>query len=88
MHQRQLLASWLGWQSFIRYGTKIEPALLLRVAANQAWWEYIPSRVRKASGPWLDQFGPPAVTVVHRSTRSTIMSACRGFNNRIAVGSA
>jgi alkaline phosphatase D len=54
--------SWQGWQSFIRYGDTVEPAQPLRVAANQAWWEYIPSRVRKASGAGLDQFGPPAVT--------------------------
>ena len=54
--------SWQGWQSFIKYDNKIEPAQPLRVAANQAWWEYIPSRVRKVSGPGLDQFGPPAVT--------------------------
>ncbi|WP_294054469.1 alkaline phosphatase D family protein [Sphingomonas sp.] len=53
--------SWQGWQSFIKYGGKVEPAQPLRVAANQAWWEYIPSRVRKASGAGLDQFGPPTV---------------------------
>jgi len=53
--------SWLGWQSFIRYGSKVEPAQPLRVAANQAWWEYIPARVKKASGPGLDQFSPPKV---------------------------
>ena len=45
--------SWLGWQSFIRYpGSKIESAQPLRVAANQAWWEYIPSRVRKSVRSW------------------------------------
>ncbi|MCW3848530.1 alkaline phosphatase D family protein [Sphingomonas sp. LB-2] len=53
--------SWQGWQSFIKYGNKVEPAQPLRVAANQAWWEYVPARVRKASGPGLDQFGPPTV---------------------------
>ena len=53
--------SWQGWQSFIKFGGKVEPAQQLRVDANQAWWEYIPSRVRKASGPGLDQFSPPAV---------------------------
>ena len=78
--------SWLGWQSFIRYGSKIEPAQPLRVAANQAWWEYIPSRVHKASGPGLDQFGPPAVTVAPIDTLDD-----HGFgaepNNRTAVGS-
>jgi alkaline phosphatase D len=53
--------SWQGWQSFIKYDGKAEPAQALRVAANQAWWEYIPSRVRKASGPGLDRFDGPQV---------------------------
>jgi len=78
--------SWQGWQSFIKYDRKIEPAQPLRVAANQAWWEYIPSRVRKASGPGLEQFGPPEVSKAPINTLDD-----RGFgdeaNNRIAVGS-
>ncbi len=53
--------SWQGWQSNIKYGGKVEPAQPLRVAANQAWWEYIPSRVRKASGAGLEEFRPPTV---------------------------
>jgi alkaline phosphatase D len=55
--------SWQGWQSTIKYDGKSEPAQPLRVAANQAWWEFIPSRVAKASGPGLDRFDPPAVRV-------------------------
>ncbi len=79
--------SWQGWQSFIQYGPKvIEPAQPLRVAANQAWWEYIPSRVAKASGPGLDQFGPPKVV-----TAPITKLDDHGFgdeaNNRTAVGS-
>ncbi|PXA82940.1 phosphodiesterase [Nostoc sp. 3335mG] len=79
--------SWQGWQSFIVYpGSKVEPAQPLRVAANQAWWEYIPARVRKASGAGLDQFGPPAVAKAPIETFDD-----HGFgteaNNRIAVGS-
>lgn len=54
--------SWQGWQSFIKYGGKTEPAQALRVAANQAWWEYVPSRVHKASGPGLTEFAGPTVT--------------------------
>jgi alkaline phosphatase D len=78
--------SWQGWQSFIEYDGKAEPAQALRVAANQAWWEYIPSRVRKASGPGLDRFGPPAVQ------NAPIPSLDEdGFgdevNNRVAIGS-
>ncbi len=78
--------SWQGWQSFIKYGGKVEPAQPLRVAANQAWWEYIPSRVRKASGDGLEAFGAPAVE------KAPIESFdADGFgteaNNRVAVGS-
>ncbi|HVV97501.1 MAG TPA: alkaline phosphatase D family protein [Rhodanobacteraceae bacterium] len=53
--------SWQGWQSFIKYGGEAEPAQALRVAANQAWWENIPSRVRKSSGKGLDRFAGPKV---------------------------
>src|SRR5262252_4344513 len=53
--------SWKGWQSFIKYDGESEPAQKLRVAANQAWWEYIPSRVRKASGAGLNRFDGPKV---------------------------
>jgi alkaline phosphatase D len=55
--------SWQGWQSTIKYNGRSEPAQPLRVAANQAWWEFIPSRVVKASGPGLDRFAPPHVEV-------------------------
>jgi alkaline phosphatase D len=78
--------SWQGWQSFIKYDGKSEPAQKLRVAANQAWWEYIPSRVRKASGPSLDRFDPP--TVVDAPIRSLDADGFGNeMNNRIAVGS-
>jgi alkaline phosphatase D len=56
--------SWQGWQSTIKYDGKSEPAQALRVAANQAWWEYIPSRVHKASGPGLERFDGPHVETV------------------------
>jgi len=78
--------SWQGWQSFIAYGGEPEPAQPLRVAANQAWWEYIPARVRKASGPGLDRFAGPTVT----KAPITKLDA-DGFgdepNNRTAIGS-
>lgn len=78
--------SWQGWQSFIKYGVKVEPAQPLRVAANQAWWEYIPSRVRKASGAGLEQFAPPSVATAPIDTFDD-----HGFgterNNRIAIDS-
>lgn len=54
--------SWQGWQSLIKYpGGATEPAQALRVAANQAWWEYIPSRVAKSSGAGLAKFDGPAL---------------------------
>jgi alkaline phosphatase D len=78
--------SWQGWQSFTKFGGKVEPAQQLRVDANQAWWEFIPSRVRKASGTGTDQFVPPAVANAPIETFDE-----DGFgtetNNRIAVGS-
>ena len=78
--------SWQGWQSFIKYGDKIEPAQPLRVAANQAWWEYIPSRVAKASGAGLEEFGPPAVAAVP-ITKLDDYGFGDEANNRAAVGS-
>ena len=54
--------SWQGWQSFIKYGPKVEPAQSLKVAAMQAWFEYQPARVKKASGPSLEKFDAPKVS--------------------------
>ena len=54
--------SWRGWQSSVILGKGPEPAQELRVAANQAWFEYQPARVRKASGPDLSRFAGPKVT--------------------------
>ncbi len=53
--------SWQGWQSNVKYQGKVEPAQAIKVAANQAWFEYIPARIHKASGPSLDSFDAPRV---------------------------
>jgi alkaline phosphatase D len=37
------------------------PAQTRKVAAMQAWFEYQPARIRKASGPSLERFDPPKV---------------------------
>lgn len=78
--------SWQGWQSTIKYDGKSEPAQALRVAANQAWWEYIPSRVHKASGPGLEVFDGP-----HVETRPIERLDADGLgdepNNRAALAS-
>jgi alkaline phosphatase D len=79
--------SWQGWQSFIKYpGSGTEPAQPLRVAANQAWWEYVPSRVAKASGPGLETFGPPEV-VKAPITKLDDHGFGDEANNRTAIGS-
>ena len=53
--------SWLGWQSFQRFGAEVREAQTRRVAASQAWFEYQPARVRKAGGDSLERFEAPAV---------------------------
>ncbi|MFL6753239.1 MAG: alkaline phosphatase D family protein, partial [Sphingomicrobium sp.] len=42
--------SWQGWQSQQVFGGETRPAQTRKVAANQAWWEYQPARVRQPSG--------------------------------------
>jgi alkaline phosphatase D len=53
--------SWQGWQSSVKLGKGPEPAQEYRVAANQAWFEYQPARIHKASGPDLSRFDGPKV---------------------------
>jgi alkaline phosphatase D len=60
--------SWLGWQSLQVFDGMTRPAQTRKVAAMQAWFEYQPARVRKASGPALERFDPPKVVnapIVH-----------------------
>jgi alkaline phosphatase D len=52
--------SWQGWQSIVKGGPFEQPGQTVKVAANQAWFEYIPARVAPPSGV-LEHFGPPAV---------------------------
>ncbi len=52
--------SWQGRQSIVQAGGPPRPGQTVKVAANQAWFEYIPSRVSPPSGS-LAEFGPPAV---------------------------
>ena len=49
--------SWLGRQSMVQVGGQPpRPGQTVKVAANQAWFEYIPARVEAPSGK-LDTFG-------------------------------
>jgi len=52
--------SWLGRQSILRPGDNGRPGQSVKVAANQAWFEYIPARVTPPSGS-LAEFGAVAV---------------------------
>jgi alkaline phosphatase D len=48
--------SWQGWQSIQQAGGPPRPGQTIKVAANQAWFEFIPARVNAPSGS-LDVFG-------------------------------
>jgi alkaline phosphatase D len=52
--------SWQGRQSIVQAGGEPQPGQTVKVAANQAWFEYIPARVSPPSGS-LDEFGTVAV---------------------------
>src|SRR3954447_13737211 len=52
--------SWRGWQSIVQAGSFVQPGQSVKVAANQAWFEYLPARVTPPSGS-LEQFGAPSV---------------------------
>src|SRR6201996_8265649 len=55
--------SWQGWQS-IQKAVKERPGQSIKVAANQAWWEYLPARCKKVGGPSWESFDPPKVADV------------------------
>jgi alkaline phosphatase D len=53
--------SWQGWQSQQQFGGEVRPGQTKKVAANQAWWEYQPGRVRQPAGYELNRFNRPRV---------------------------
>jgi alkaline phosphatase D len=53
--------SWLGWQGFEKFDGTTRPAQRRKVAANQAWFEYQPARIRKPGVASLDHFNAPRV---------------------------
>ncbi len=77
--------SWLGWQGIQRFDGENRPAQTRKVAANQAWFEYHPGRVRQPSGG-LERFRPPAV-----ENAAIIRFDAQGLgqepNNLAAIGS-
>lgn len=56
--------SWQGYQSIQVFGGNEKPAQTRKVAANQAWFEMNPARVRTAAGFQLDRFPDPKVADV------------------------
>jgi alkaline phosphatase D len=52
--------SFQGWQSIVKAGPFEQPGQSVKVAANQAWFEYIPARVTRGKR-LLERFDPPAV---------------------------
>ena len=52
--------SWQGWQSIVKAGRFEQPGQSVKVAANQAWFEYMPARVTRR-GKLLERFDAPAV---------------------------
>lgn len=53
--------SWTAWQSQQVFNGEVRPAQTKKIAANQAWFEYQPARVRQPRGVVFDRFAPPAV---------------------------
>ena len=53
--------SWLGWQSQQYFGGS-RPAQTVKVAANQAWFEFQPGRFLKPDKRLLEHFQAPRVT--------------------------
>jgi alkaline phosphatase D len=53
--------SWQGWQSIVKGSGYERPGQSVKVAANQAWFEYLPARVTRPHSTSLETFDPPAV---------------------------
>ena len=53
--------SWLGWQGLQVFQGKTRPAQTFKAAANQAWFEYQPARVKQPNGAGLARFVAPEV---------------------------
>jgi alkaline phosphatase D len=78
--------SWLGYQGMEIFEGRTRPAQTRKVAANQAWFEYQPARVRKSSGTGLDRFDPPRV-VDAAITQFDDDGVGQEPNNLLAIGS-
>jgi len=77
--------SWQGWQSIQMFGEGDVPAQTLKVAANQAWFEFQPARVSPPGGT-LEAFDTPHVEDVHVTAFDDHGLGLEA-NNRIAIDS-
>jgi alkaline phosphatase D len=78
--------SWMGWQSIVKAGSFERPGQTVKVAANQAWFEYLPARVARPNSASLETFDPPAVKDV-KIERFDADGLGDEPNNRIAINS-
>src|SRR5258705_87504 len=78
--------SWLGWQSLLKFGGETRPAQTRKVAANQAWFEYQPARIKRSTGKTLERFDPPRV-VDTPITRFDAQGLGQEPNNLAAIAS-
>jgi alkaline phosphatase D len=78
--------SWMGWQSIVKAASFERPGQTVKVAANQAWFEYLPARVTRPNSTSLDTFDPPAVKDV-KIERFDADGLGDEPNNRIAINS-
>lgn len=78
--------SWQGWQSMVKLGGITTAAQTRKVAANQAWFEFQPARVRQPNRNSLDRFLAPRVvdTPVASFDEHGLGDEP---NNRLAIGS-
>ena len=54
--------SWQGWQSIQQFNGENRPAQTVKVAANQAFFEFQPARMARPQSKSLETFDPPHVT--------------------------
>jgi alkaline phosphatase D len=78
--------SWMGWQSIVKAASFERPGQTVKVAANQAWFEYLPARVTRPNSTSLETFDPPAVEDV-KIERFDADGLGDEPNNRIAINS-
>jgi len=78
--------SWRGWQGFVKTVEAGHPAQTRKVAANQAWFEFQPARIRKPDGGEIERFAAPTV-VDAPVERFDELGIGQEPNNLAAIGS-